>query len=172
MRTPSLGAFFSKTNLLRWMINLLLLPPAATSATAYAQGGWQLVSHSRVAHQDDDVAEKLKSSPSPSARVRSFEQLPFCFIIKPKMSPMLLNHFDLRSVANHLPLLRFVEHSSQGPQSAVGISGRAWKFQLLGAIASDLVHFHLNNGGRLQQPPAVTVELSRPYFQPGGVHPS
>jgi hypothetical protein len=68
MRTPSLGAFFSKTNLLRWMINLLLLPPAAASATAYAQGGWQLVSHSRVAHQDDDVAEKLKSSPSPSAR--------------------------------------------------------------------------------------------------------
>jgi hypothetical protein len=37
-----------------------------------------LVSHSRVAHQDDDVAEKLKSSPSPSAGLRSFEQLLFC----------------------------------------------------------------------------------------------
>src|SRR4029077_12053686 len=93
-----------------------------------------LVSHSRIAHQDDDVAEKLKGSPSPGAGLGPFEQLPFCFIVKPKVSAMLLNHFNFGSVADHLPLLRFVEHSSQRPQSAVSISGRAWKLQLLGAI--------------------------------------
>ena len=36
-----------------------------------------LVSHSRIAQQDHDVAEKFKSSPSPRARLRSLEQLPF-----------------------------------------------------------------------------------------------
>lgn len=49
MRTPSLGAFFSKTNLLRWMINLLLLPPAMASATAYAQGAWQIDPNDSIA---------------------------------------------------------------------------------------------------------------------------
>jgi len=48
-----------------------------------------LVSHSRIAHQDDDIAEKLKGSPSPGAGLGSFEQLPFCFIVKPKVSAML-----------------------------------------------------------------------------------
>src|SRR5215831_19509151 len=81
-----------------------------------------LVSHSRVAHQDDDVAEKLKGSPSPGAGLSSFEQLSFCFIVKPKMRPMSLHHFDFWSMADHLPLLRFVKHSSQCPQSAVGVS--------------------------------------------------
>jgi hypothetical protein len=41
-----------------------------------------LVSHSRIPYQDDDVAEKLKGSPSPGAGLSSFEQLPFWFIIK------------------------------------------------------------------------------------------
>jgi hypothetical protein len=36
-----------------------------------------LVSHSRIVHQDDDVAEKLKGSPSPGVGLSSFEQLPF-----------------------------------------------------------------------------------------------
>jgi hypothetical protein len=49
MRTPSLGAFFSKTNLLRWMLNLLLLPPAVASVTAYAQGGWQIGPNNSIA---------------------------------------------------------------------------------------------------------------------------
>jgi len=37
----------------------------------------------------------------------------FRFVVKPKVSSMLLHQFDFRSVINHLPLLRFVEHSSQ-----------------------------------------------------------
>ena len=45
-----------------------------------------LVSHSRIAHQDDDVAEKFKGLPSPGAGLSSFEQLLFCFIIKPQRS--------------------------------------------------------------------------------------
>lgn len=53
-----------------------------------------------------------------------------------------------------------------------GICGRARKFQLLGAIACDLVHSKLHNMCRLQQSPAVAVELPRHFFQPGGVHPS
>jgi len=85
---------------------------------------------------------------------------------------MLLHHFDFWSVADHLPLLRFVEHSSQCPQSTVGICSRARKFQLLGAIACDLVHSQTHNRCRLQQPPAVKVGLSRHFFQPGSIRPS
>ena len=48
-----------------------------------------------------------------------------------------------------------------------GICGRARKFQLLGAIACDLVHSKLHNMCRLQQSPAVAVELPRHFFQPG-----
>ena len=123
-----------------------------------------LVSHSRIAHQDDDVAEKLEGSPSRGAGLSSFKQPPFCFIIKPKMPPMLLHHFDFWSVADHLPLLRFVEHSSQRPQSTVGIGGRARKFQLLGAIACDLVHSQLHNRCRLQQPPNYRSQLQLAIF--------
>src|SRR5262249_52493949 len=82
-----------------------------------------LVSHSRIAHQDHDVAEQLKGSPSPGAGLSSFEQLPFCFIIKPKIPPMLLHHFDFWSMADHLPLLRFVE---QCPASACMTSWPNW----------------------------------------------
>ena len=99
-----------------------------------------LVSHSRIAHQDDDVTQKLKGSTSPGVGLTSFEQLLFCFIVQPKMPPMLLHHFDFWSVADHLPLLRFVENSSPCLQSAIRVRGRARKFQLLGTIASDLVH--------------------------------
>jgi hypothetical protein len=70
------------------------------------------VPHSRVPHQDDDVPEKLTSSWAPVASQSSRYQFPFRFIIKTKMSPMLFHHFDFRSVADHLPLLRFVQHAS------------------------------------------------------------
>jgi hypothetical protein len=98
-----------------------------------------LVSHPGISHQDHDVAEEFKGSSPPSAGLGSFEQSPFRFIVKPKMTPMLLHQFDFRSVADHLPVLRFVKHSSQCPQSAVGIRGGAGKFQLLYTIACDLV---------------------------------
>jgi hypothetical protein len=92
---------------------------------------FSFVPHSRVAHQDDDVTEKVTSSWAPVASQASHRQFPFRFIVKTKMSTVLFHHFDFRSVADHLPLLCFVQHSSQRPQSAIGIRGRAWKFQLL-----------------------------------------
>ena len=76
-----------------------------------------LVSHSRIAHQDDNVAEKLKGSPPPSAGLSSFEQLPFRFIIKPKMPTMLLHHSDFWSVADHLPGIIQSRSSGKTPDS-------------------------------------------------------
>jgi len=131
-----------------------------------------LVSHARIAHQDDDVAEKLKGSPSPGADLSCLEQLPFCFIIKPKMQTMHLHHFDFGSMADCLPLLRFVEHSTQCPQGTVGICSGARKFQLLGAIARNLVDSRTRHRCRLQEPPAVSVRLLCFLLQPGIVHPS
>jgi hypothetical protein len=84
---------------------------------------------------------------------------------------MLLHHPDFRSLTDHLRLLRFVEHSSQRLQSAVGIRGRAGKSQLLSEISCDLVDSQTCNGCRLQQPPAIAVELLGFLFQPGIVHP-
>jgi len=84
---------------------------------------FSLVPHSRVAHQDDNVAEKFERSRAPFAGYSSREQFPFRFIVKPKMSSMLLHQFDLRSVINHFPLVRFVQHSSQCSQSAICIRG-------------------------------------------------
>lgn len=49
MNTRSHSAFFGKTNLLRWMINLLLLPPAMASTTAYAQDAWQIDPNNSIA---------------------------------------------------------------------------------------------------------------------------
>src|SRR5215813_3211163 len=53
-----------------------------------------LVSHSRIAHQDDDVTKKLMRSLPPLAGQSSREKFLFCFIVKPKMPPMLLHHLD------------------------------------------------------------------------------
>src|SRR5215471_14158272 len=71
-----------------------------------------LVSHSRITHQDDDVTKKLTRSLAPVAGPSPREKFLFCFIVKPKMSSILLHHFDFRSVTDHLPLLCFVKHSS------------------------------------------------------------
>ena len=49
MNMRSQSAFLSKTNLLRWVINLLLLPPAIASATAYAQDAWQIDPNDSIA---------------------------------------------------------------------------------------------------------------------------
>ena len=73
-----------------------------------------------------------------------------CRTVKTKMSTVLFHHFDFRSVADHLPLLCFVQHSSQRPQSAIGIRGRAWKFQLLSEISRDLVDSQTRNGCRFE----------------------
>jgi hypothetical protein len=62
------------------------------------------------------------------------------------MSSMLFHPFDFRSVTNHLPLLSFVQYSSQRPQGAIGIRGRAGKFQLLSEISRDLVDSQARNG--------------------------
>src|SRR4029077_19869235 len=67
----------------------------------------------------------------------------------------MANHFTTKD----LPLFCFVQHSSQCSQSAVGISRRARKLQLLGAIASNLVDPQHRNRCRLQQPPAIAIEL-------------
>ena len=58
---------------------------------------------------------------APVASQSSRYQFPFRFIVKTKVSSMLFHHFYFRSMADHHPLLRFVQHSSQCSQSAVGI---------------------------------------------------
>ena len=108
---------------------------------------------------------------APVASQGSHCQFPFRFIVKTKVSSMLVHHFNFRSVADHLPLLCFVQHSSQCSQSAVGTCRRARKLQLLGAIACNLVDPQHRNRCRLSQPPAVTVELSGFLFESGIVHP-
>src|SRR6266571_1877754 len=80
-----------------------------------------LLSHPGISHQGHDVSEEFKGSPPPAAGLGSFKQSVFRSIIKPKMPPMLLHQFDFRSVADHLPLLCFVKHSSQCSQSTAGI---------------------------------------------------
>jgi len=110
---------------------------------------FSFVPHSCVAHQDDDVPEKITSPWAPVASQGSHCQFPFRFIVKTKVSSMLFHHFDFRSVADHLPLLRFVKHSSQCSQSAVGICGRARRLQLLGAITCNLVDLQHRNICRL-----------------------
>src|SRR5581483_938641 len=85
------------------------------------------VPHSRIAHQDDDIAEKLTGSLSPLAGQSSRYEFLLCFVVESKMSSMLLHHFDFRSVTDHLPLLCFVQHSSQCSQCTVGVRGGARK---------------------------------------------
>src|SRR5215469_13353729 len=70
-----------------------------------------LVPHPGISHQDHDIAEEFKGSPPPRAGLSSFEQSLFRVIVKPKVPPMLLHHFDFWSMTDHLPLLRFVEYS-------------------------------------------------------------
>jgi hypothetical protein len=111
---------------------------------------FSFVPHSPVAHQDDDVTKKVTSSWASVASQASHRQFPFRFIVKTKMSTVLFHHFDFRSVADHVPLLCFVQHSSQRPQSAIGIRGRAWKFQLLSEISRDLVDSQTRNGCRFE----------------------
>jgi hypothetical protein len=45
-------------------------------------------------------------------------------------------------------------------------------FQWLDAVARDLVTRISTTDCWLQQPPPVAIEVSRHFFQPGGVHPS
>src|SRR5215471_8420726 len=52
-----------------------------------------------------------------------------------RFRPVFFHHFDFRSVADHLPLLRFVQHSSQCSQSAVCVCSPARKLQWLGTIS-------------------------------------
>ena len=52
---------------------------------------FSLIPHSGVTHQDDNIAEKVTSSWSPLAIGSSHNQFFFCFVVKPKVSPMRLN---------------------------------------------------------------------------------
>jgi hypothetical protein len=88
--------------------------------------------------------------PALPASQASHRQFPFRFIVKTKMSTALFHHFGVQSVDDHLPLLCFVQHSSQRPQSAIGIRGRVWKFQLLSEISRDLVDSQTRNGSRFE----------------------
>jgi hypothetical protein len=87
-----------------------------------------LVSHPRVSHQGHYVAEELEGLPSPRACLSPFKQSSFGVTVKPKMSTMFLHHFDLWSVADHFPLLRFVKHSPQCPQRAISIAAEPGNF--------------------------------------------
>jgi hypothetical protein len=82
-----------------------------------------LVPHPGIAHQDDNVAEKLKGSPSPGAGLSSFEQLAFCCIIKPKIPPMLLHHFDFGAwpIIFHSSALWSIRRSVRKPQLAFAV---------------------------------------------------
>jgi hypothetical protein len=62
MRSQSV---LSKTNLLRWMINLLLLPPAIASATAHAQDAWQIDPNDSIATLTY-LHKQLDVTPEPS----------------------------------------------------------------------------------------------------------
>jgi len=123
-----------------------------------------LVSHSCIAHQDDDVAEKLKRPPSPSAVLAPSSNFLSASSSSRRCRPRSFLIVILGAWPIMFHCLRFVKHSSQCPQSAVGICGRARKSQLLDAIACDPVHSHLHNRRRLQHSPAVTVELSSRDF--------
>ena len=60
---------------------------------------FSFIPHSCIAHQDNDVPEKVTSTRAPVASSGSHYQFPFRFIVKTKVSPMLFHHFDFRSVA-------------------------------------------------------------------------
>jgi hypothetical protein len=79
---------------------------------------FSFVPHSCVAHQDDDVPEKFASSWAPAASQSPSDQFPFRFMVKTKVSFMLFHHFNFRRVADHLPLLRFVQHSCRNVRKA------------------------------------------------------
>src|ERR1700746_3189541 len=49
MNMRSQSALFRKTNLLRWIINLMLLPLGIAPATAYAQDAWQIDPNDSIA---------------------------------------------------------------------------------------------------------------------------
>src|ERR1700745_142859 len=49
MNMRSRSAFFRKTNLLRWIINLMLLPPGIAPAAAYAQDAWRIDPNDSIA---------------------------------------------------------------------------------------------------------------------------
>jgi hypothetical protein len=120
--------------------------------TSYRMGEAILLDHLFTATEPGyaiNTTTTQPASPIDEITIIPLESL-FRFIVKPKMPPMLLHHLDLRSVTDHLPLLCFVEHSSQRPQGAVGIRGRAGKFQLFCEISCDLVDSQTCNGCRLQ----------------------
>jgi hypothetical protein len=78
----------------------------------------------------------------------------------------------LLNLANSTRIARVTEQRMiRKSQGTVGICSRAGKFQLLSQIASDLIHSHVRNRCRLQQPRAIAVELPRLLFQSATVHP-
>lgn len=84
-----------------------------------------LVSHSRVTHHYNHVAEKPKGSLSRSASLSSLEQLLSASSSSRRCRPCRFIILIFGSVADHLPLFSFEEHPSQCPHGAVGVCGRA-----------------------------------------------
>ncbi len=52
---------------------------------------FSLISHSGIAHQDDDIAEEVLCVLVPTAPSNCRQQLPFRFIIKPEAPPVFLH---------------------------------------------------------------------------------
>jgi hypothetical protein len=65
---------------------------------------------------------------SPAASQSPGHQSSFRFIVKTKVSSMLFHHFDFRSVAYHLPLLCFVQHSSQFRKAQLAFAAEPGNF--------------------------------------------
>src|SRR6266568_898039 len=102
-----------------------------------------LVPHPSVPHQYDNVTEQIKGPLPPPTGCGSRQQLPFCLIVEPQRPSVLLHQFDFRSMADRLPFLRLVQHSSQSSQGAVPIAGRAWKSEFLAAIVGNLIQSYI-----------------------------
>jgi len=58
------------------------------------------VPHAGIAHQDDDVPEKLKAAFPPIAGSGARQQFLFRFIVKPEWTSVFLHQFQFRSVAD------------------------------------------------------------------------
>jgi hypothetical protein len=80
---------------------------------------FSFISHSGIAHQNNDVAKELSCTRAPCAASTCREQFVLRDIIKSQRSPVFLHQFDFRSAGYELPFLGFVKHSqvSRSPNS-------------------------------------------------------
>src|SRR5437016_4757008 len=79
------------------------------------------IAHSGIAHQLDDVLEKLQALSSPSTLGSRRQQLFFRFVIQSLLSFIFFCALQFGSLANQLPFLSFVEHAAQCPHGAIEV---------------------------------------------------